>query len=234
MTGKYKSTAKISVERVRELFAYDPETGKLTWKVRPSPRSAWSLIGQEAGNVLPRGHRYVSVDGGDCMASQIIWMLVHGRRAWGRIQFNDGDPSNLRLANLRENDMQGSWDRVTREGRNAYDQFYRALHPEKAKHKDLMRTFGISLDLYKEMLLAQKGCCAICEKPETATRNGRLKALAVDHDHESGTVRGLLCVACNTGIGKFAEDIDLMQSAIRYLRRHSGADNAVVPLKKVD
>ena len=80
------------------------------------------------------------------------------------------------------------------------------------------------------MFHAQNGVCAICSQPETATRHGRIKALAVDHDHINGNVRGLLCADCNTGIGKLKENRDIMVSAIRYLDKHKGAEKVVVGL----
>lgn len=65
-----------------------------------------------------------------------------------------------------------------------------------------------------EMLAAQGGTCAICGKECDIHRN-----LAVDHDHESGKVRGLLCQNCNVGLGHFKDNPALLQQAIDYLRR---------------
>ena len=65
----------------------------------------------------------------------------------------------------------------------------------------------------------QGGVCAICKKPEKSKWNTEQPMLlAVDHDHETGRVRGLLCNNCNTGLGKFMDDPDLLSSAIEYLR----------------
>jgi hypothetical protein len=81
---------------------------------------------------------------------------------------------------------------------------------DRAGH--LKRKFGISLEQYEEMLAAQSGGCAICGvlPPE----NG---SLHVDHDHETGRVRGLLCFSCNGGIGQFQEDPLILRAAVRYL-----------------
>jgi len=62
--------------------------------------------------------------------------------------------------------------------------------------------------------------CAICEKPETAKRNGKVLPLSVDHDHKTGKPRALLCAGCNRGIGLFADDPDRLEAAARYLRQH--------------
>lgn len=71
----------------------------------------------------------------------------------------------------------------------------------------------LSLDDYDAMLMAQDGRCAICADPVTS--EGR--ALAVDHCHASGRVRGLLCDPCNLGLGKFRDDPARLRAAIAYL-----------------
>ena len=112
----------------------------------------------------------------------------------------------------------------------AYQADYRAKNREVLRDKERERRFGITRQEYAEMFHAQNGVCAICSQPETATRHGRIKALAVDHDHINGNVRGLLCADCNTGIGKLKENRDIMVSAIRYLDKHKGAEKVVVGL----
>lgn len=82
------------------------------------------------------------------------------------------------------------------------------------KNKRLLSTFDISLTDYKMMLDLQCNSCAICKLPE----NG--KDLSVDHDHSNGRVRGLLCNKCNTGIGMFFDNTNLLKNAIDYLNKH--------------
>jgi hypothetical protein len=77
----------------------------------------------------------------------------------------------------------------------------------------LRRRYGISPEEYNQLFEAQGGVCAICHRP---CRSGR--ALAVDHDHHTGKVRGLLCVCCNQAIGAFGDDPEVMSRALRYLR----------------
>jgi len=98
-----------------------------------------------------------------------------------------------------------------------YQSRYREANAETLRHKERERKFGISSETYAQMLQEQNGVCAICGNPETATRLGVVKALSVDHDHKTGRIRGLLCSDCNTGIGKFKDDVKVLQSAIRYL-----------------
>ena len=87
----------------------------------------------------------------------------------------------------------------------------------------VLRHYGLTIAEYDALLAAQGGVCAICGKPETKRyeRTGGGYRLAVDHDHETGKVRALLCHACNAGIGHFNNDPELMAVAIHYLLRHS-------------
>ena len=82
----------------------------------------------------------------------------------------------------------------------------------------LKRRYGLSLSDYNEMLKEQNGVCWICKRPETMRQGGRLKPLAVDHCHESGVVRGLLCNRCNRVVGFVEEDISILQSSIDYIK----------------
>ena len=79
----------------------------------------------------------------------------------------------------------------------------------------------ISKVQFDALLAKQGGLCAICRQPETYIRRGHVRALSLDHDHVTGQTRGLLCNACNTGIGRFADDPKRLQAAARYLRRYT-------------
>lgn len=80
------------------------------------------------------------------------------------------------------------------------------------RHDQLKVNYGIGLDEYNKMLAGQGGACAICSEPQTET-------LCVDHCHSTGKIRGLLCRKCNTGLGCYKDNADLMRLAIRYLGR---------------
>jgi hypothetical protein len=87
---------------------------------------------------------------------------------------------------------------------------------DSRQHKvQLNRKYGITPEIYQEMLDKQGGKCAICGTNSCST--GR--RLAVDHCHTTGKVRGLLCAHCNTAIGKFNDDPATIQRAIDYLNR---------------
>ena len=108
----------------------------------------------------------------------------------------------------------------SKETKNAYMREYRKRNKELFKSYDLMKKFGITLEEYNEMLEIQDGACAICGQPETRKdhRTGETRALAVDHDHATGRVRGLLCTDCNTGIGLLQDDIEILLNAVDYLK----------------
>lgn len=85
----------------------------------------------------------------------------------------------------------------------------------------LKRIFNMSLSDYDKLLKNQNGLCAICGQPETQKINNKTKSLAIDHNRETGVVRGLLCMSCNIGLGTFGENIDNLKNAVNYLVKHS-------------
>ena len=91
---------------------------------------------------------------------------------------------------------------------------------ERMKARNLMSLYGLTPEAYAELLEAQERRCAICgaEAGWRHRQSGKLKKLAVDHCHETGRVRGLLCDRCNTAIGKLNHDPALLRKAIDYLR----------------
>jgi hypothetical protein len=98
---------------------------------------------------------------------------------------------------------------------------FRAEQPDYARTKWLER-YDLTVTQYETMLTQQQGVCAICRHEETARhRSGTVRSLAVDHDHETGEVRGLLCRECNRGLGAFDDNAALLESAARYLRKES-------------
>ncbi|TMG36319.1 MAG: hypothetical protein E6H92_10035 [Chloroflexi bacterium] len=84
-----------------------------------------------------------------------------------------------------------------------------------------MLNYGCDPAQFDAMLAAQGGLCAICRGPQTVRWRSRLKQLAVDHDHQTGHIRGLLCDACNHGLGSFRNDTSLLRSAIDYLNANT-------------
>jgi len=98
------------------------------------------------------------------------------------------------------------------------NQVWMKLNASQLRDKQLQRDFGINIEQYQEMLIAQGGVCAICGKGETSlTRKGKVRGLAVDHDHQTGQIRGLLCSRCNQVLGRVEDNVDILQSMIDYL-----------------
>ena len=84
---------------VRRLFAYDPETGAFTWRVRRSNKIA---VGQEAGGVNTHGHRRVGIGSSKHYVHRLIWLYVYGCWPAREIDHVNTHPSDNRLCNLRE------------------------------------------------------------------------------------------------------------------------------------
>lgn len=85
--------------------------------------------------------------------------------------------------------------------------------------RDYRRKFGITLEEYDAQFARQGGLCAICGEPESVVdrRTGEVRRLAVDHGHDDGRLRGLLCHHCNTGLGNFKDNPWLLVKAVGYL-----------------
>jgi hypothetical protein len=105
------------------------------------------------------------------------------------------------------------WQQKNKEHLHAYRREYRKRRQAEDRDAHLRRTFGFSTIGYEAMLASQGGGCAICGKPP-----GKI-SLHVDHDHESGEIRGLLCVGCNNALGQFRDDAMLLGRGISYLAR---------------
>lgn len=101
-----------------------------------------------------------------------------------------------------------------KESKRKYSRGYSKKNPTKIR-ANLLRQYKLTTQQYEEMFTEQNGVCAICQQPPKNNRR-----LAVDHDHKTGQVRGLLCTACNLLLGRVHDDITALQSAIKYLQKH--------------
>lgn len=92
---------------------------------------------------------------------------------------------------------------------------------KSGKNKYLIDTYGITQEQYNGMVVLQNGLCAICNKCETqVNRSGELYELSVDHNHNTGKIRELLCKKCNLNIGLLKDDINYISVIIKYLDKH--------------
>lgn len=88
--------------------------------------------------------------------------------------------------------------------------------------------------IYPVLLAKQNGVCAICGQPEVNKNQYGKKALAVDHDHKTNKVRGLLCQACNSGLGMFKDDPTRLAKAIEYLQNAEDLTEVINSYRSVD
>lgn len=95
-----------------------------------------------------------------------------------------------------------------------------------SRKRDLQKLYGITLERYDELFAFQSGLCAICSRPERQldVRYGTPIYLAVDHDHNTGQIRGLLCSACNVAIGKMNDSPEQLRKAADYLEKQRPPD----------
>lgn len=105
------------------------------------------------------------------------------------------------------------------------DYYTKEMRADYQRDWHLRTKFGITLDQYNAMLEAQGGVCATCKSDEVFInpKTGEPQDLCVDHDHETGVVRGLLCVGCNRGIGYFRDSPEKLKAAADYLERHTNS-----------
>ncbi len=113
-------------------------------------------------------------------------------------------------------------DESTREARARRQRERRALNPDDSRNNNFKSQYGITLQQYNEMVARQEGKCVICKKVPEQKKTG-YRVLCVDHCHNTGKVRDLLCNRCNSAIGHFHDDINILESAIAYLKKHSSA-----------
>jgi hypothetical protein len=114
---------------------------------------------------------------------------------------------------LRESDPE-EWGRRQRQYKDRYAARHAHRLPRLRYHQRIRRQHGLSREDYQSMLEQQGGSCAICGSIEPG---GNGDVLYVDHCHETGAVRGLLCNKCNVGLGMFNDDLDRMLKASAYL-----------------
>ena len=81
------------------------------------------------------------------------------------------------------------------------------------------RKLGVTRDEYLSILHGQLGACEICGAKEQPVKNG-VRGLHLDHDHKTGTRRGILCSNCNQVLGRFKDDVGLFNAAIAYISKY--------------
>ena len=202
----------LTQSRLHELFTCNPERGELHWRQSGKGRR----IGRPAG-ALDTGHRVIRVDGVTHPLQRAIWVYVNGPiPGEQRIRFEDGNPLNCAVSNLR----------MARTKKEA-DALFHQRNPDAHRRYNYAKLYqGMTISVFEAMLAEQGGVCAICKQPETTTRNGKVRELCVDHCHATDEVRGLLCVGCNTAVGYAQDDPSILRAAADYLDRHATKQKA--------
>lgn len=126
--------------------------------------------------------------------------------------------------------------KMDRENNSNYHQRQKELaakwyHENRLQVKDnahrnrLKKVYNLSVEEYSKMLEEQNYVCAICKQPETLRdhRYGVIKHLCVDHNHETGQIRGLLCCRCNRAYGKLEESQQIIENMLIYHKKYSGS-----------
>ena len=117
----------------------------------------------------------------------------------------------------RQRETSAIWQKQHAESRRQYGKAWRAKQDPRYEFWKNLRKYGMTVEQYEKMLANQGGVCAICKKP---TKSG--KRLAIDHCHDTGHIRGLLCFRCNFGLTWFGENSLTLLRASEYLKKGYG------------
>lgn len=118
-----------------------------------------------------------------------------------------------RCPDCRELKPHSAFSKSTKNGLQPY---CKPCSAKRNREQVLKARYGITTEQYEAMLVSQRGLCAICREPQEGNRQ-----MAVDHNHETGKVRGLLCDRCNRGIGLLRDSPLVLRAAVDYLEQHS-------------
>lgn len=102
---------------------------------------------------------------------------------------------------------------------------YHLENIEERRLKDRLRYYNLTLEQYRELQKVQKDECAICGNPERKQHGGETYAISIDHNHETGRVRGLLCADCNLLVSRIERiDMGLLMRVVDYIKADKAAE----------
>ena len=104
-----------------------------------------------------------------------------------------------------------------KERKNAQRRIANNPNRKEVNRKNALARYGLTIEDYDRLMLEQDGCCKICLRQPPKEGWKTVTRLHVDHDHETGKVRALLCNNCNRALGYFQDDPDLLEKAYAYL-----------------
>lgn len=146
-----------------------------------------------------------------------------GLSSWCRVCKNAVNRQWYERNKERSAAVSRAYYQANKEARRLSSKLYQQANSERlstaARTGHLRRRFGLTSADYQKLWEQQQGVCGICHFPETDVdrQSGKVRLLAVDHDHKTGLVRGLLCRRCNTALGLFEDDPERLNSCIEYL-----------------
>ena len=106
--------------------------------------------------------------------------------------------------------------------------------PKKRLEQHLKYKYSLTIDELNQALKDQKNGCAICEEvlPDLLVYNNRRRGYAIDHNHETGQFRGILCLKCNSMLGMAQDSQDILEKASAYLQKRGSYHNAAAARRK--
>lgn len=144
----------------------------------------------------------------------------------GKEKLQDND----KMAKYRTKEKKQKWLKENSDSRKQIIKRYNSKPPskekaakyyqenkEKLQNNRLIRTYNISLEEYSLLLKKQQNKCAICGIDKCSSG----KSFAVDHDHKTNKIRGLLCKNCNVGLGMFEDNTNNIEKALLYLKEQA-------------
>lgn len=175
---------------------------------------------------MPRSKRFCTID--DCDQPRVGrgWCGRHYQRWYATgstdepIRIDEGWPEGMKpCSGCREMKPLDDFFRATR-GRSGRQSQCRDCMSAARKRWAKGAKYGLADGEYEAMFEKQGGLCAACGKPPTAGQR-----LCIDHEHDTGRVRGLLCHSCNLGIGSLGDSVEGVAAALAYLVASSVLEN---------
>ena len=109
---------------------------------------------------------------------------------------------------------------ITQDINNFIRNRHKLIELKKCKKCQVLTKYKMTLKDFNNLAESQNNVCAICKKPETVKdhRSGKTRDLTVDHCHQTGKVRGLLCQNCNMCLGKMGDTVESIENVLKYLK----------------
>ena len=117
-----------------------------------------------------------------------------------------------RICIICNRDRSIKWASANKELHNSHYRKWYGTRKEYVRNYHYVKKYGITLKEYNALYSAQNGLCAICKT--------KYEKLLIDHCHITGKIRGLLCDSCNVGLGRFNDNVNLVEAAFLYLKEY--------------